>query len=98
MSPCDSQMREILVPVLPELLRDCFRKIFQDLKRGKALEQFVYLDGHYLIALDGTGYFSSSKIHCASCLEKHHRGGGITHSHQLLGACLVHPERKEVIP
>ena len=96
--PCDTQMREILDPVQPDHLRDCFRDIFRNLQRGKALESFVYLDGHYLISLDGTGYFSSSKIHCASCLEKHHRGGGITYSHQLLGASLVHPDHKEVIP
>src|ERR1700733_5198004 len=96
--PCDSQMREILDPVQPDHLRDCFRDIFRDLQRGKALESFAYLNGHYLISLDGTGYFSSSKIHCASCLEKHHRGGGITYSHQLLGASLVHPDHKEVIP
>ena len=38
------------------------------------------------MSLDGTTYFSSTKIHCPSCLEKHHRGGGITYSHQLLGA------------
>lgn len=96
--PCDTQMREILDPVQPDHLRDCFRDIFRDLQRGKALESFAYLNGHYLISLDGTGYFSSSKIHCASCLEKHHRGGGITYSHQLLGASLVHPDHKEVIP
>jgi len=34
----------------------------------------------------------------SSCLEKHHRGGGITYAHQLLGATPVHPDRKEVIP
>ena len=33
-----------------------------------------------------------------SCLEKHHRNGNITYSHQLLGATLVHPDLKEVIP
>jgi hypothetical protein len=31
-------------------------------------------------------------------LEKHHRGGGITYSHQMLGATLVHPDLQEVIP
>ena len=31
-------------------------------------------------------------------MQKHHRGGGITYYHQLLGATLVHPDRKEVIP
>ena len=62
------------------------------------LEQFVYLHGCYLVSLDGTGYYSSTKIHCPSCLEKRHRGGGVTYYHQLLGATLVHPDLKEVIP
>ena len=68
------------------------------LQRGQVLKRFVYLDGHYLLSLDGTTYFSSSKIHCSSCLEKHHRNGSVTYSHQLLGATLVHPDLKEVIP
>jgi Transposase DDE domain len=96
--PCDSQMRDILDPIDPIQLRPLFRHVFARLQRGKALKPFVYLDGSYLLSLDGTTYFSSSKIHCSSCLEKHHRGGGITYSHQLLGATLVHPDRKEVIP
>lgn len=96
--PCDTQLRAILDPVDPEQLRPLFRDVCRCLQRGKALEGFVYLDGHYLLSLDGTTYFSSTKIHCAACLEKHHRGGGITYSHQLLGATLVHPDRQEVIP
>jgi hypothetical protein len=96
--PSDTQMRAILDPVDPAVLRPLFGGIFRRLQRGKALEAFVYLDGHYLLSLDGTTYFSSSKIHCSSCLEKHHRGGGVTYSHQVLGATLVHPDRKEVIP
>jgi len=91
-------MRTLLDPVNPDDLRSLFRDVFRRLQRGKALERFVYFDGHYLLSLDGTGYFSSSKIHCASCLEKHHRGGGVTYHHQLLGATLVHPDLKEVIP
>jgi hypothetical protein len=96
--PCDTQMRAILDPVDPETLRPLFGDVFRCLQRGKALERFVYFDGHYLLSLDGTTYFSSTKIHCSSCLEKHHRGGGITYAHQLLGATLVHPDLQEVIP
>jgi len=51
-----------------------------------------------LLSLDGTGYFSSSKVHCDSCLEKHHCNGKVSDSHQMLGAAIVHPEVKEVIP
>ena len=96
--PCDSQMRSVLDPVDPAELRPLFQDVFRRLQRGKALEPFVYLEGHYLLSLDGTTYFSSSKVHCPSCLEKHHRGGGVTYSHQVLGATLVHPDLKVVIP
>jgi hypothetical protein len=96
--PSDSQMRAVLDPVDPAGLRAPFREIFRRLQRGKALERFVYLDGHYLLSLDGTTYFSSAKIHCPSCLVKQHRNGDTTYSHQLLGATLVHPDLKEVIP
>src|ERR1035438_5899004 len=57
-----------------------------------------FLDGYYLLALDGTEYFSSSQIHCSQCIEKHHRNGEVTYHHQLLGAALVCPGHKEVIP
>jgi hypothetical protein len=96
--PSDSQMRAVLDPIDPEVLRPSFREVFRRLQRGKALERFAYRDGHYLLSLDGTAYFSSAKIHCPSCLVQHHRGGGVTYSHQLLGATLVHPDLKEVIP
>ena len=96
--PSDSQMRAVLDPVDPAGLRAPFREIFRRLQRGKALKRFVYRDGHYLVSLDGTTYFSSAKIHCPSCLVKQHRNGNITYSHQLLGATLVHPDLKEVIP
>lgn len=96
--PSDSQMRAVLDPLDPTDLRTPFRDIFRRLQRGKALERFRYRDGHYLLSLDGTTYFSSGKIHCPSCLVKNHRNGNTTYSHQLLGATLVHPDIKEVIP
>jgi hypothetical protein len=96
--PCDTAMREILDPVEPEFLRPLFTHVFRALQRGKVLEEMVLVEGHYLLALDGTGYFSSQQIHCASCLEWHHRNGTITYSHQILGAALIHPDRREVIP
>src|SRR5207253_6311696 len=95
---CDTHMREILDPVSPKWLRPVFTSAFRQLQRGKALEAMMFLDGHYLLALDGTGYFSSQTIHCASCLHKVHRHGSITSYHQMLGAAIIHPDRREVIP
>ena len=97
-APCDTYMREILDPVSPESLRPSFTSVFRQLQRGKALEDMVFLDGHSLLALDGTGYFSSPTIHCASCLQKVHRNGSITYYHQMLGAAMIHPDCREVIP
>jgi hypothetical protein len=96
--PCDTYMREILDPVSPKVLRPVFKSIFRQLQRGKALEPMVFLDGHYLLALDGTTYFSSQTIHCASCLHKVHRNGAITYFHQMLGAAIIHPDLRAVIP
>jgi hypothetical protein len=96
--PCDTAMREILDPVDPESLRPLFKHVFRALQRGKVLEEMVFVEGHYLLALDGTGYFSSHQIHCESCLETHHRNGTLTYRHQMLGAALIHPDKREVIP
>jgi hypothetical protein len=96
--PCDTQRREILDPVSPESVRPLFKSVFGQLQRGKALESMMFLDDYYLLALDGTEYFSSKTIHCASCLQKVHRNGSITYYHQMLGAALVHPDQRAVIP
>jgi hypothetical protein len=96
--PCDTYMREILDPVSPKWLRPVFTSVFRQLQRGKALEAMTFLDGHYLLALDGTEYFSSKTIHCASCLHRVHRSGAITYAHQMLGAAIIHPDMRAVIP
>jgi len=96
--PCDTHMREILDPISPKVLRPVFKSIFRPLQRGKALEAMTFLDGYYLLALDGTEYFSSKTIHCASCLHRVHRNGSITYAHQMLGAAIIHPDQRAVIP
>lgn len=97
--PSDSQLREILDPVDPESIRPLFRDVFSQLQRGKALEPFAYYQGCYLLSIDGTGSFSSTKLSSASCLEKKSKKTGIvTYHQQVLGAAIVHPEYREVIP
>jgi hypothetical protein len=96
--PCDTHMREILDPVSPKWLRPVFKSVFRQLQRGKALEPMTFLDGYYLLALDGTEYFSSKTIHCASCLQRTHRNGSVTYAHQMLGAAIIHPDQRAVIP
>ena len=96
--PCDTQMREVLDLVEPEQLRPVFHDIFAQLADGKVLEDMRFLDDFYLLALDGTEYFSSSEVHCQQCLCKKRHSGEIVYHHSFLGAVMVHPERREVIP
>jgi hypothetical protein len=97
-APCDTRLRERLDELDPAALRPLYTALFRQLQRGKGLEGFDYLDGHYLLSVDGTGYFSSNRVHCSQCAETHHRNGTTTYSHQMLGAVLVHPDAQEVFP
>jgi hypothetical protein len=97
--PCDTQMRTILDPVDPEKLRPLFNDVLRVAQRGKVLEDYVFYNGAFLLGLDGTGYFSSTTIHCDCCQEKVNRQTGeITYQHQMLGAVLMHPDHREVLP
>jgi hypothetical protein len=95
--PSDTYLRERLDELSPEQIRRPFKMIFAYLQRGKMLERYKYMGGHYLISMDGTGQYSSSKIKCQNCCEKHHRNGEVTYYHQMLGAVIVHPDEKVVI-
>ena len=97
--PSDTRMREILDEVDPEYFRPSFKDVFRQLQRGKALEQMVFMEGCYLVSLDGTGFFSSKKLHSDICLQKvNKKTGEVTYHLQMLGAAIVHPDFKEVIP
>ncbi len=96
--PSDSGMRKRLDELDPRDIRGAFRKLFGKLQRGKGLEGYEYIDGHYLLSVDGTGFFSSPSVHCDNCCEKHHRNGSVTYYHHMLCGAIVHPEHKEVFP
>ncbi len=96
--PSDTYMRERLDELNPLLIRPVFKKMFAQLQRGKCLEGFEFLEGCYLLALDGTGEFSSGNVCCPQCCKKEHKDGSVTYYHQMLGACIVHPDQANVIP
>ncbi len=96
--PCDTSVREILDGVDPNDLRPLFKDVFRQIQRGKALEKMVFLDGYYLLNLDGTGFYSSEKVSSEACLKKVRKNGKTLYYLQMLGAAIVHPDYKEVIP
>jgi hypothetical protein len=97
--PSDSQLRTILDEVEPEALRPQYQEVFRQVEQAGVLAEMRFMGSYYLLALDGTGYFSSPTIHCPSCLERKSKDGkSVSYSHQLLGGAIVHPEQKAVIP
>jgi hypothetical protein len=96
--PCDTQLRTILDPVSPDELKPLFKEVVEQVRHRQVLAQLKFR-GHYLVSLDGSAYFSSTQIHCASCLEKQsHKTGQVTYAHQALVGAIVHPDFKAVIP
>jgi len=96
--PSDSQMRAILDPMSVRDLRRPFKIIFAQLQRGKVLEKMTWLDGYHLLALDGTGIYTSEKVGSDYCLRKRKRNGKTEYYQQMLAGAFVHPNRSEVIP
>jgi hypothetical protein len=97
--PSDNHIRDMLDPASPALLQPAFAETVEQLKQiNGGLDVFRRLDGHVLIALDGTEYHCSRKIHCAHCSTRA-RGNGVTEFyHGMLAATLVAPGHDKVVP
>jgi hypothetical protein len=97
-APCDTYMRERLDEVNPRDIRKAFTTMFTIAQRDKVLDKYIYLDGHYLLLNDGTGFFESDSVHCENCCMKTHKDGRISYYHQMLGAVIAHPDLANVLP
>jgi len=96
--PRDSQMREVIDEVESWELEAVFEDFFRPLQRGKHLEGYRVLGDHYVISIDGSGYFSSEKIHCRGCLEKESKKGEKRYEHKIVQAALMCPGKRQVLP
>jgi hypothetical protein len=96
--PCDNQIRAMLDPVDPALFFPVFADVMGTLERTGGLNEFRRLNGRVLIALDGTEYFRSNKLHCAHCSSRARNGGTTEFFHTLLSAALVAPGHQRVVP
>ena len=99
--PSDTAMRQVIDEVQPSTLQLLPGRYIQMLDNSGRLAAFELkgegLDGKLLISIDGTQYYTSSKIHCGSCLCKKHRDGTSSYHHNALTSVIVHPDRKEVL-
>jgi hypothetical protein len=95
--PSDNQVRTMLDPVAPETLYPVYDRVYEALRQEGILESFRAHAHSTLLALDGTWYHSSHKIHCPCCSSLQHANGQVTYYHSALTPVIVAPGRSEVI-
>lgn len=96
--PTDNQIRTLLDAVKPEAMYPMFDVIFDGLQGAGVIDAFRTADNRLLLALDGTQYFSSQKIHGSCCSTKTHSNGKVGYSHTAVTPVLVKPGSDKVIP
>jgi hypothetical protein len=96
--PSDNHIRALLDPVSPDHFHPAFAEVLAELERCDGLEGFRQLGGHVLIALDGTEYHVSGKVHCQHCSTRRRGKDKTEHFHAMLGATIVAPGHSRVVP
>lgn len=95
--PSDNQIRNLLDPVPPETLFPLMATISDELYRDGHLERFRSINRSFLIALDGTDFFSSEKISCPCCTQTTLKNGKPLNRHIAVTPVLVAPGQKDVV-
>jgi len=95
--PSDNQIRNLLDPVIPGHLKGCYRRTFQALEETGILESRRSFANQVLVAIDGTEYFSSQKIHCEQCSQRILKNGKTNYYHSVLTPVIVQPGNEHVI-
>jgi hypothetical protein len=94
--PSDGQIRNLLDPIDPGLLREPFWEIYNRLQASGHLDNYRHVGGTLLCSLDGTRFFASQKLHCANCTVYEYEQG-TAYAHMVLAAVLSVPGHEQVI-
>lgn len=95
--PSDNQIRNLLDPINPDHLSELFLTIFRKFSASNRRSEFQDLDERWLISLDGTQHFSSTRLHCDNCYQTEQQDGTVRYSHHLLSPVVVHPDHNQVL-
>jgi hypothetical protein len=95
--PTDPQIRNLLDTVAPAYLREPYWHLWAILDGSGHLSSHGGHGDTYLVALDGTYYFSSQAIHCENCTV-HAHGDQRRYYHAAVTPVLVAPGQKHVYP
>ena len=93
--PSDNYVRLMLDGAAPAAFDGLF---FKAIEAAGPLTPFQCLNGRVLITLDGTEHFCSRRIKCRQCSTRRRSDGGTEYFHTFLGASLVAPGHKQVLP
>jgi hypothetical protein len=96
--PGDSQVRAMLDPIEPARFFPVFADVVAALRDSGGLQDMQVLGGHTLIALDGTEFHCSDKIHCPNCSHRQRGRKGTEYFHTLLAATVVAPSHNRAVP
>ena len=96
--PSDSQMRAMLDPLDPNLLRPLFRACYERLSEAGVISEYQDRQQRVIVSVDGVEHFSSTAIHCDQCTTRTLRDGQTSYHHAGLAAVIAHPQHKEVFP
>jgi len=95
--PSDHPIRNLLDPVPPETLFPLMASISDERYSQGYLETFRSINNTFLIALDGTDFFSSEKSSCPCGSPSKLKNGKILNRHIAVTPTLVAPGQKNVI-
>lgn len=96
--PSDNHIRDLLDGISPTVMYPVFDDILQLLQATEQLSSFRSFADNLLMPLDGTEYFSSTKIHCAHCSTRVLKSGETHYFHSVVTPVIACPGRAEVIP
>ena len=91
--PSDTTLRRRLDNIDPTCVHELLSRAYKWMRDEGALTPYGVFDGRIAIALDGTGYHTSTKVRCDSCLQVKSRDGTMRHEHSALAAAVVHPDQ-----
>jgi hypothetical protein len=95
--PSDNQIRNILDPVEPHTLFALITHIGDELYRNQYLESYRSINNTFLVAVDGTDFFSSHTIHCECCSSAKQKNGDTVYRHIAVTPVLVAPGKEQVV-
>lgn len=94
--PTTQQIKNIIDKIPAAMISGVFDSVYQGLRREGHLKPFQYLGG-FLVALDGTQYFTSQKVHCDCCSSRTHKNKKVTYFHSAILPVIVAPRQSQVI-